>query len=343
MIVVFATFLLILLFYNNFFKSKFNSKYLSKENTTRINGFFIMIVFFAHFEQYITITSPYDAMVYKIIGLLGQLIVTTFFFFSGYGIFESVKNKKGYVKNFFRNRFIPTYTNWFLIITAFLVVNIILGNILTIPQIILSYVGWESIGNSNWYLFDIFVLYILFIISFNLFKKENLRICSITILTILFISILTLLKDNYCWYNTLLCFPLGMIYSYYKEKIDAKVMKNNKTYYSYFIITLILFIVSYLTYHIVHIDIFNIVSCFFVLTLTLFLMKFELKSQILYWCGKNLFWIYTLQRIPMMIFEGKFSNYNIYFIVCLLTTIMIVYSINFIKQRKAHPEGIRKN
>ena len=333
--ILFAVFIL-LLFYSKFYNNKFNKNYLSKDNTTKINGFFIILVFFSHFQQYVTITNPHDAIFYKVVGLVGQLMVTTFFFFSGYGIHESVKNKgEQYITNFFTHRFIPTYTNWFLAISAFLVLNILMHNTLTIEQVILSYIGWESIGNSNWYLFDIFVIYILFMISFNVFKKEKMRIYGLTFLTILFIISLYFLKGGH-WYNTLLCFPLGMFYSYYKDRIDLAVMKNNKHYCSYFIAMLVLFIVSYLIFNITHMEMFlNIVSCFFVLLISAWLMKFELKSKILHWCGRNLFWIYILQRIPMIIFKDTFSNYNVYFIVCFIITILMVYSINLFMQKKS--------
>lgn len=333
MIIIFLIVILLLL-YNKFYNNKFYNNYLSRDNTIKVNGFFIILVFFSHFQQYIVISNPYDAIGYKIIGLIGQLMVTTFFFFSGYGIHESVKKKgEQYINQFFNHRFIPTYTNWFFAILAFLVLNIIMQNSMTIEQVLLSFIGWESIGNSNWYLFDIFVLYIFFMISFNLFKKDKMRIYGITFLTILFIIALSFFREGY-WYNTLLCFPLGMFYSYYKEKIDQTIMKNNKKYFVYFVCILMLFCSSFLVYNVIHIEmLLNIVSCFFVLFISIFLMKFELKSQILYWCGKNLFWIYILQRIPMIILKDVFSNYNIYFISCFIITILMVFIIDFLKKR----------
>ena len=36
--------------------------------------------------------------------------------------------------------------------------------------ILLSFTGWVGIGNSNWYMFDIFVLYILLFVSFYFLK-----------------------------------------------------------------------------------------------------------------------------------------------------------------------------
>lgn len=334
MIFIFVIFIFLLLLSNNFYKNEFNENYLSKDNTTKINGIFILLVFFSHFLGYIAINNSYDALISNIVGSIGQLIVTTFFFFSGYGIHESVKKKgEPYINNFFRHRFMPVYINWFFAILAFLAVNLLMQNTLTVQQVALSFIGWESIGNSNWYLFDIFMLYIFFIISFNLFKKEKMRIYGLTFLTILFIFSLYFLKDGY-WYSTVLCFPLGMFYSYYKDRIDNAVMKSNKKYILSFASILVLFVISLFVHRMMHNDVlFNITSCLFVLLISIWLMKFEFKSKILYWCGKNLFWIYILQRIPMMIFKDVFSNYDIYFIVCFVITIIFVLCINNIKQR----------
>ena len=36
-------------------------------------------------------------------------MVTTFLFYSGYGIYESIKSKKKYIDNFFKNRILKLF------------------------------------------------------------------------------------------------------------------------------------------------------------------------------------------------------------------------------------------
>ena len=352
MVFIFILLLTILLYNIKFYNTNFYKDYLGKNNTTIINGYFIIIVFFSHFQQYVSITNTLDIVFYKFIGLVWQLMVTTFLFFSGYGIYERVKLKANdYTKNFFKKRFIPTYINWCIALILFLIVDYCLNYNLSIKQILLSFIGWESIGNSNWYMFDVFVLYIIFVLSFNLFKRNKYKIITMTIIMIIFTIALWICKDGY-WYNTLLCFPLGMIYSYNKNKIDKIVTKNNKNYIIILSILMILFIVAFLAYHLLlrllwsklYIEIiFNIVSCIFVLLISVVLMKFELRSKLLYWCWKNLFWIYILQRIPMIIFKDKFDNYYYYFVICLISTVLFVLFINRIKKNIGTKLHIKNN
>ena len=341
MFLIFIIFIMLLLNVD-FYGKRFNRNYLSKDNTTTINGFFIIMVFFSHFQQYILVMSSYDLYFYKIIGYIGQLMVTTFFFFSGYGIYESVKKKgENYIKNFFNNRFVPTYINWSIILIVYVVLNIIMGGgktTLSYTKIILSFIGWDSIGNSNWYMFDIFILYLFFIIVFNAFKKNSIRIISFTLLTIIFILLLSVFKDSY-WYNTLLCFPFGIIYSYFKEKLDGMI-NNNRNYLIALLIILLLFVASYLFIRVFNNDIlYNIVACSFVLLIVMVLMKFKLKSCILHWFGKNLFWIYIIQRIPMIVFNNKINNNYLYFMICFISTIIMVLFINYINKKIKKGKG----
>ena len=60
MVFMFILVLLILVFNIKFYNSKFCDNYLAKNNTAIVNGFFIILVFFSHFQQYITATNNLD-------------------------------------------------------------------------------------------------------------------------------------------------------------------------------------------------------------------------------------------------------------------------------------------
>ncbi len=84
-----------------FYKTKkvfpdFNQAFLDKELTTCINGFFILLVFMRHFNQYVRFTGTMDLWYAKMIANVGQLLVTTFLLYSGYGIMESIKKQGGH-------------------------------------------------------------------------------------------------------------------------------------------------------------------------------------------------------------------------------------------------------
>ena len=51
-------------------------------------------------------------------------------------------------------------------------------------------------------------------------------------------------------------------------------------------------------------------------------LKFNLKCKLFEYFGSRVFWIYILQRIPMIILKEKL-NYQLYFIICLTITIIL--------------------
>ena len=70
-----------------------NTTYLSKEQTNAIKGIFILLVIFRHFKQYVGNLSILDKTLVLWDDYLDQLIVVMFLFYSGYGVFLSIKNK----------------------------------------------------------------------------------------------------------------------------------------------------------------------------------------------------------------------------------------------------------
>ena len=63
----------------------------------------------------------------------------------------------------------------FIIVAAGAILNLILGKHFTLSNFLLSLIGWDSIGNSSWYIFAIFSFYIIFIISFSIMKNKSLK------------------------------------------------------------------------------------------------------------------------------------------------------------------------
>ena len=68
---------------------------MSIDQTRCINAIFVILVFLSHVKTYVILDDVwYNSYFLKINIYLSQLIVTTFLFFSGFGIMESIKNKK---------------------------------------------------------------------------------------------------------------------------------------------------------------------------------------------------------------------------------------------------------
>ena len=110
-------------------EGQFHTDYLSKSNTTAINGIFVVLVFLCHFAQYVKFSPDFiDQSFVFFKSHLGQLVVTTFLFFSGYGIICSI-SKKGsdYIKSIPKKRFLSVLIHFDIAVILFMVVNVLLG------------------------------------------------------------------------------------------------------------------------------------------------------------------------------------------------------------------------
>ena len=310
---------------------RYNDEYLSKECTSCIKGIFILIVFCSHIKTYIPYNPTYDNIAIWVTEKLGQLMVTLFLFYSGYGVYESIKKKKDkYISSIPKNRILKTLFHFDIAVLSFALINYIMGHYNSVPKILTSLIAWSSIGNSDWYIFAILTLYFITYLSFSLLKEDHKKaivLCSV--LTILAMIALSPYKKAYC-YNTMLCYSLGLFYSYYKDKINT-ILSSNKNYFILLPTLLLLFIAIRKIFSLNTIY-FSIYSILFVLIIVLLTKKIKVYNCCLKWFGDNLFYVYILQRIPMMILTrvGFSKAYPyIFIIICFIATIILsfVYSI----------------
>lgn len=124
--------------------------YLDRGQTMAVNGVFVMLVFLRHFKEYI-VCGAYDRAFWTVDGYLEQLIVTTFLFYSGYGILVSLKTKEGYLQKF-PKRIFKIWLQFVIVVCLFLLLNLFIGRSYSASTILLSLTAWESVGNSNWYI-----------------------------------------------------------------------------------------------------------------------------------------------------------------------------------------------
>ncbi len=293
----------------------------SIQNTTSVNGIFIILVFASHLRSYITL-SPFAN---NFLTYLGQLMVTTFFLFSGYGIFLSIE-KKGmtYLNQFPRKRILSVLLSFDACVLIYQLLTVVLHKPYPISVRLLAFTGWTNVGNSNWYIFVILILYLITWISFKLSKQKPLSSLILTsILCYAFLIILSFVKENY-WYNTLLCYPLGMWFAYLGSPILAALKKSNL----HFAISLIGFLVAVivLRYYRINTTIYTLMALCFCLLILIIMSKVCLYHPILYWLGKHLFPIYMLMRIPMSLMKNLINCQlpnGVFIIISLVCTLAL--------------------
>lgn len=151
--------------------------FLSKEKTDSIKGIFILIVFLSHISEYFAaagadLSAWHDKLLFLIPKAFGQLMVVMFLFYSGYGVMESIK-KKGieYINRIPRKRVLNTLLNYDVAVVIFAATGLMIGNEASMSSFCLSLTAWDSVGNSNWYIFIILVCYLLTFLTIRFLKS----------------------------------------------------------------------------------------------------------------------------------------------------------------------------
>ena len=315
----------------------YNDEYISRETTKKINGIFVFLVILRHFSSYIELTGALKETYEVLQKFLGQLIVATFLFYSGYGILEAIKNKKDKFINSLQLRTLKLLIHFDIAVALFAILGVLLEKNYPLSRVLLSFTGWNSIGNSNWYVFAILILYILTFLVFKIFnKKDNKYIIRCVIFlfaSIAFVYILKYVKDGKqtWWYNTILCYAAGMFYSLFKNKIED-TLKGHSIRWGISLIILLLIFVFAKRYR-SHLSMYELHAIVFALIITLLSMKIIINSKMLTFLGNHIFSIYILQRIPMIIGERiglADLNIYVYFIFSLVFTIIIACTFDYV-------------
>lgn len=304
MITLFLILLAIMLYGIRF--SSYHSDYITPESTNAIKGVFAVIILYSHLRGYIVLSDSISDQAYLFaVKGFGQFMVAPFLFYSGFGIMESTRKKPQYFKHFPRNRILKTLLHFDIAILAFLALMTILGYRYPLVNYLTCWFGWKSIGNSNWFIFDILALYSLTYIAYILLKAtanglQAKHICLAT--SILSIALWIFLrlsgKDTY-WYDTILTYPLGMWYSLYRTPIESLLIRKKPSILILAGICTIFVVWHYVFFH----DPSGIGSCLFCMLVVCSSTKIRINNAILQWLGEHAFSIYIIQRLPMNLFQ----------------------------------------
>lgn len=193
---------------------------LCPKDTIIINGFFVVLIFLSHSTQYIELSSSMMDQLYRKVQLAhNQWVVTTFLAFSGYGVMYKLRTTKNYLQTYPVNRILKTLLNFDIAVVLYLIVDFFLNETYPLKDIIGSFFGLTSIGNSNWYIFTILLMYIMTYLAAQISKGKIRNVALIiSICSIAFIIIGNLTGLPSRFYSTVCCYPLGMWVELYREK-----------------------------------------------------------------------------------------------------------------------------
>ena len=326
--VIFALILVMLCLYRVKFK-KYHSDYISKSQTQSIKGLFAAIILLSHAKQYILPQLPFDNLVIQIINYIGQLMVAPFFFYSGYGILTAYRGKAGYSDTFCRKRILKTLVHFDIALLFFLPLPFITQTPLPWYDYVFCWIGWTSLGNTNWFVFVLLCLYVLTVIIFKVVnrwlggEKIHIATVAISITSIVLWGFLDRFGKQAWWYNTLLCYPFGMWFAVYKDRFDKVIYAQLSR------VTLSAFVLfTFICFYLMPGNIpYSICACFFCLLIVLLSTWVKIENSILLWLGRHSFSIYIIQRLPMELLKkaNVTDNGLIYLLICIISTLVLAF------------------
>ena len=146
-------------------KPSTDDSFFDNSHCMPIKGICIASVFLGHAGGYLYTSGPdglhgLERIFFFLNDNFGQLKVVPFLFISGYGVAQCLESKgDSYLSSMPRRRIFRTLCRFDIAVLSFVALNLLLGISMSIRQIGLSFIGWDSIGNSNWYIFVILICY----------------------------------------------------------------------------------------------------------------------------------------------------------------------------------------
>lgn len=289
------------------------SKFLPKETTYSLKGICMVMIIMCHTYIHWQITNPPGFMEYLYIRKWGEWGSGLFLFLSGYGLFLSInKSERGeitysYIWEKLKKLITPFIYVWVVYLLLFL-----LFDREKIKLELLSYFFTFAVPYAETWFFRVIVsLYILVYITFKFCKKNVLSVGIIVLLC----SCYYLYVSKYSglgrwWYNSIMCFPLGMIIAYFRTTIS----KINPLAITLLLQILFILVILYTKS--------DMLWCMSFSLAILFLCNFiSLNIYIFNWVGTNSLFFYLLES-PSKIYFSSFFTWN-YFMFIFITLVVI--------------------
>lgn len=192
----------------------------SLETSKGIQGFAAVAIILHHLTQELAEKSgPLEFL-----SECGVLFVGIFFFFSGYGLYTSLKNKENYLKTFLKKRFVTILIPFYVCILVFTMGVCACGAKIKGKQIFYVLSGWSLINTHMWYIVEIAILYLVFYILYRLIKNRTIATILMTVFVLAMMGGSLWLchgSDFACkywfmgewWYNASFLFIVGILVS----------------------------------------------------------------------------------------------------------------------------------
>lgn len=206
---------------------------LSLETSKQIQGFSAVTIIIHHLSQELA-EGAGDIGFFQD---LGVLFVGIFFFFSGYGLYTSLKTKENYLKGFLGKRLAAVLIPFYVCNIIFVVNSCITGAKYKPLQLFYRLSGWLLLNGHMWYIVEIVILYLAFFLFYRFIKNRTVATVLMSVFVLLMMAGSLMLchgKDFECrywfmgewWYNASFLFVIGIIVSKHSDGIRKIARKG---------------------------------------------------------------------------------------------------------------------
>lgn len=318
-------------------KGSWNGEYTSLQQTKVLQGIAALGVALHHLAQ--KSCAPWHAKKFIVHGLdpfvpMGYMLVGVFLFCSGLGLYKSFKSKPDYLKGFVRRRILPVVIAFYLSEFIYTAVRLAMGEKMDAVTILWYLSGLHMANFNAWYVIVIPFFYLAFWAAFRFCKREGTAILWVFLFTLGY-TVLGAFIDHQSdwwmrgewWYNSILLFPLGLLFAKHEEKITRIFRKG------YWFFLLLFFAGIFLLFRqsewlvnnrlgyygewgdplkVVHRLLSAgtqwVVAIFFVMFCFLLMMKIRLGNRVLAWLGAVSLDFYLMHGIFVELFGYNFLD-----------------------------------
>lgn len=196
--------------------------YLSADSGKSLRGILALGVVFHHLSQ-----ANLGGGLLPLFSKIGYLLVSVFFFLSGYGLMKQHMAREDYRRRFLRKR-LPAILIPYLLATALYWLGYAaMGDPWTLRYMIREFCQGSPIVSASWYVVCIFLFYLAFWGLMWLCGRRFARMLPGAALFLVgYVLVCRKLGFGSWWYNTAPVLLLGMAWALYQSKIDEFLEKH---------------------------------------------------------------------------------------------------------------------
>ncbi len=313
-------------------RGNWNDEFTSREQTKTLHGIMALGVALHHMAQ--KTCAPWHDRRMIVHGLdfflpLGYLLVGVFLFCSGLGLYKSYRTKPDYLKGFVRRRIVPIVIAFYLSEIVYTIVRALMGERMTLSKVLWYLSGLRMANYNSWFVIVIPFFYLVFWLAFRFCRREGTAVFWIFLFTLGYTVIGAVINHQNTWwmrgewwYNSILLFPLGMVFGKYEPVITKTLRKGYWFWLIFFfagffllfrqsewlIDTRLGYYDRWLWHRLASAGIQWLVALFFVMFCFTMMMKIRLGNKALAWLGAMSLDFYLMHGMFVDMFGFNFAD-----------------------------------